>query len=207
MEQITIIDQYLRLIRERNEADSSLPAVYTCITHLYTSAVLNGLKHTETWVKEDLRVKDIIFFPIHDERGFHWTLVAVETSTKTVNYFDSLPWQRFHSPAPRIIKEYMEKHYRDKGENVTFKVRIRTDAPLQENGYDCGVFLCQYAERVARRSLLNFSQKDLDLACAREMMKQELLEERINPEWQMKNWVKEAGKNQTNHKERKEKGK
>ena len=35
-----IIDQYLKLIRERNEADSSLPVIYTCIAQLYTSTVL-----------------------------------------------------------------------------------------------------------------------------------------------------------------------
>ena len=48
-----IIDQYLELIRERNEADTSLPGIYTCITHLYTSTVKLGLRHTERWVKED----------------------------------------------------------------------------------------------------------------------------------------------------------
>ena len=77
----------------------------------------------------------------------------------------------------------MEKHYKDRGETVTFKMKRRKDAPLQENGYDCGVFLCQYAERIARRSSLNFSQKDLNLAGARERMTQELLEGRINPDW------------------------
>merc|ERR1739840_5464 len=34
-----IIDMYLKLIRERNEADSMLPKIYTCITHLYTATV------------------------------------------------------------------------------------------------------------------------------------------------------------------------
>ena len=193
-----IVDEYMRLIRERNQADSSLPVVYTCITHLYTGIVSRGLEHTKTWVKKDLRMKDLILIPIHEERMVHWSLIAVETSTKTVNYFDSLINQRVHSRAPRIFKLYMEKYYRDRGENVTFKIRIRGDAPKQENGYDCGVFLCQYAERVARRSSLNFNQKDLDLAGAREMMTQELLEGRINPEWRMANWVKEVGRNHNN---------
>ena len=202
----TIIDKYLKLIRERNEADSSLPGIYTCITHLYTATVMQGLKHTAWWVKEDLRMKDLIFFPIHNERMFHWSLIAVETSTKTVNYFDSLERERIFSPAPKTIKQFMEKHYRDRGETVTFKIKRRQDAPLQENGYDCGVFLCQYAERIARRSSLNFCQKDLDLACARERMTQELLEGRINPDWRMVKWVKEVWKNQKNRNENKEKG-
>ena len=202
-----IIDRYLKLICERNEADSSLPGIYTCITHLYTQTVMKGLRHTERWVKEDLRMKDLIFFPIHNDKMVHWSLIVVETSTKTVNYFDSLERERIFSMAPKTIKQFMEKHYKDRGETVTFRIKRRKDAPLQENGYDCGVFLCQYAERIARRSSLNFSQKDLDLACARERMTQELLEGRIIPEWRMVNWVNEVWKNQNNRNENKEKGK
>merc|ERR1739842_170233 len=92
----------------------------------------------------------------------------------------------------RKVKKFMEKHYKDRGETVTFRMKRRKDAPLQENGYDCGVFLCQYAERIARRSTLNFSQKDLYLADTRERMTQELLEGRINPDWQMVNWEKQS---------------
>ena len=35
--------------------------------------------------------------------------------------------------------------------------------PRQENGYDCGVFCCLYAERVAINSPLNFTQNDATL--------------------------------------------
>merc|ERR1711874_371068 len=193
----------MRLIRKRNGADSSLPVVYACMTHLYTGIILRGLEHTETWVKADLRTKDLILIPIHDERYVHWSLIVVETSTKTVHYFDSLIQQREWAPSPKIFKLYMEKHYKDRGENVTFRINRRKDAPYQQNGYDCGVFLCQYAERVARRSPLNFSQKDLDSVGARERMTQELLEGRLNPEWRMANWVNF----QMNSKEKEDKGK
>ena len=71
-----IIDEYMRLIRKRNGADSSLPAVYACMTHLYTGIILRGLEHTETWVKADLRTKDLILIPIHDERYVHWSLIV-----------------------------------------------------------------------------------------------------------------------------------
>merc|ERR1739840_48349 len=58
-----------------------------------------------------------------------------------------------------------------------------------------------------RRSTLNFSQKDLYSADARERMTQELLEGRINPDWRMVNWVKEVWKNQKNNNGNKGKGK
>ena len=122
-------------------------------------------------------------------RHVYWSLIVIETSTRTVNYFDSLVQRRAWDPSPRIFKRYIEKHYKDRGETVTFRIDRRKDVPYQENGYDCGVFLCQYAERVARRSPLNFNQRDLDLVGARERMTEELLEGRLNPEWRMANWV------------------
>ena len=199
-----IIDEYLRLIQERNEVDLSLPEVFAGRTHRYTMMEVHGLRYALNLYDDDLRSKELILFPIHNDQLFHWSLVAVETSSKTVNYFDSLPRQRIHSRAPRTVKKYMEMHYEDRGEKVSFRIKRRVDAPLQENGYDCGVFLCQYAERVAKRCPLNFSQNDLDLACARERMTQELLGGRINPEWRMVNWVKEVERNQKNNKEYKE---
>ena len=200
-----IIDVYLRLIRERNDADPSLPGIYVCSSHQFTRMITRGLGDTLNVYREDLRTKELILFPIHNDQIFHWSLIVVETSTKIVYYFDSIPRQRIHSPAPRTIKKYMEKHYENRGEKVSFKIKRREDAPIQENGYDCGVFVCQYAERIARRSSLNFSQKDLDLVGAREKMIQELLEGRINPEWQMANWLNEVGRKQRNNEENKDK--
>merc|ERR1712142_650445 len=132
--------------------------------------------HTESWIKEDLRRKDQIIFPIHIASEVHWSLIVVETRTKTVNYFDSLERTRIFHMSPVTIKKFMEEYYKDRGETVIFRIRRRIDAPLQENGYDCGVFLCQNAERIT----------------------QELLEGRINPDWRMVNWVKEVRKNQEN---------
>ena len=196
-----IINKYLTLILERNEADASLPEIYTCTTFMYTPTGIPT--HTESWIKEDLRRKDQIIFPIHIASEVHWSLIVVETRTKTVNYFDSLERTRIFHMSPVTIKKFMEEYYKDRGETVIFRIRRRRDAPLQGNGYDCGVFLCQNAERITRKSSVNFSQRDLDLACARERMTQELLEGRINPDWRMVNWVKEVRKNQENRNENK----
>ena len=208
-----IINEYLRLIQERNEADSSLPKVYACCSQLYTMIGWRGLEETmNVYRRDDLRMKELIFFPIHNDQLFHWSLIVVETSTKVVYYFDSIPNARIYSQAPRIIKKYMEKYYENRGEKVFFKIKRREDAPCQENGYDCGVFVCQYAEKIARRSPLNFSQKDLNhpLARARDRMIQELLEGKINLEWRMGYWANEVGRRQRDsgeYREKEERGK
>merc|ERR1711872_534021 len=159
-----IINKYLTLILERNEADASLPEIYTCTTFMYTPTGIPT--HTESWIKEDLRRKDQIIFPIHMALEVHWSLIVVETRTKTVNYFDSLERTRIFHMSPVTIKKFMEEYYKDRGETVIFRIQRRKDAHLQDNGYDCGVFLCQNAERITRKSSMNFSQRDLDLACA-----------------------------------------
>ena len=81
-------------------------------------------------------------------------------------------------------------------ESVNFNIRIRNDAPLQGNGVDCGVFVCHYAERLAREAPLNFKQEDLKEA--REMMTKELLEGRIEPQGHRRVQEKEGWKMQEN---------
>ena len=181
-----VIDQYIKHIEERNTEETSLPKVYASTTFLYTKLKERGLdigiEETKDWIKEDLREKEIIFFPVNHQH--HWSLIAVEPKKKTVNYLDSIRGSRNSSSAPRIMKAFMESYYRNKGEEVIFRIKIRQDAPLQENSVDCGVFVCQFAERIARRSPLNFRQADLKNA--REHMTEELLEGRIHSDWPKK---------------------
>ena len=177
-----IIDSYIRLIQERSKRDSDLPKVYGLTTFFYTQLSTFGLKEgsrrTKDWIKEDLRKKDWIFCPIH--RCDHWTLIAIEIATKTIHYLDSLVGPRNKSPAPGLFLKYMEAYYRDRGEEASFKVRIRRDAPRQLNGVDCGVFVCQYAERMSRKGALDFTQGDMPFA--RKRMTEELLNGRLEPE-------------------------
>ena len=56
------------------------------------------------------------------------------------------------------------------------------DIPQQANGYDCGVFLCQYAESISRRIHPSFTQNDMpSLHCNMvwEIMKVALLNYRL----------------------------
>ena len=170
-----VIDQYLILLQRRNETTPNLPKIHACTTFLYTKlkrfGVEEGRKQTERWIPEDLLEKDLILFPIHNLS--HWSLVVVDTGSKTIHYLDSLIGSRQNSAAPWTMKEYMEKLHREKGEAAVYKIQIREDAPYQTNGVDCGVFLCQYAEAMTRKSWMSFTQRDM--AQARERMIEELL--------------------------------
>ena len=182
-----IIEEYLRLIASRNEDDSQLPTVYSCSVFLYKQLDKFGLdegwKRTKRWIREDITAKDYVLFPIHNRE--HWTLIVVEPSKRTVHYLDSLLGSRHFSAAPRMIKAYMERRHKEIGEKAEYKVKIREDLPLQTNGVDCGVFVCQYAERLTRQAAMDFRQEDM--AEARKEMTEELLMGKIMPR-ERKEW-------------------
>ena len=37
---------------------------------------------------------------------------------------------------------------------------IESDIPQQENTYDCGVYVCKYAEQITRNALITIDKKD-----------------------------------------------
>ena len=84
----------------------------------------------------------LIFFPIHQRD--HWSLIVVKTKIKTILQRYLLGGSRKTSPAPRVMKEFMVKYYEEK---------------LMRLCRLCGVFICQYAERLSRRGPVNFRQK------------------------------------------------
>ena len=46
-----------------------------------------------------------------------------------------------------------------------WKKELATDIPRQSNGYDCGVFVCMYAECYSRQAKFNFCEKDMRDIC------------------------------------------
>ena len=204
-----IIDQYMKQIQRRNQAVPDLPKAYACTTFLYTQlkrfGVKEGCKLTERWTPDDFLENDLILLPIHHQH--HWSLIVVEIRERTVHYFDSLYGSRHSSAAPRTIKMYMEEQHRRIGEETEYTINVREDAPLQYNGVDCGVFVCQYAERMARKSRMDFTQKDM--AETRERMIQELMKGEIALEWEsFKRWGQtECFERKRQRKSEKERGK
>ncbi|KAK3926723.1 Ubiquitin-like-specific protease 1, partial [Frankliniella fusca] len=81
-----VINMYLRLIEKRSEADTDLPSVKAFSTFLYPT-LLKGFDRDV--VSNDGVDKNIILVPLHHDYG-HWSLISVESITKTVTLYDSL---------------------------------------------------------------------------------------------------------------------
>ena len=156
----TIVDEYLMMIKARNPENFAVLNSYF-FQRLDELGLEEGMEQTKSWIKEDLRSKENILIPIC--KNDHWRLIHIDTKQKIVFYLDSIIGSRKNSSAQRIIKEFIEKYYAEKGEACQFKVKVRWDIPCQHNGVDCGVFLCAYAERISRKAGFNFNQSDMSL--------------------------------------------
>ena len=159
----SIMDEYLLKIKKRSEDRDEYPSIEVLTVYFYKKlhrlGLEEGMNQTRDWIPSDLRDKELIFFPIHISS--HWSMVYVDMKGKTINYLNSLEGSRNYSEAPGVIKRFMEKYHREKGEEVTYRVKIRTDAPLQENGVDCGVFALKCSDRISSKESLNFHQRDI----------------------------------------------
>merc|ERR1711915_949581 len=104
-------------------------------SYLYTKLEWHGLeegsKVIHGWITEDIRLKDLILFPIH--KHDHWSLVAIETSTKIVHYYDSIIGRRKSAAAPWMMKNFIEWYYKDKGEETAYREESR-DKSGKEKG-------------------------------------------------------------------------
>ena len=119
--------------------------------------------------------KRIIFVPIN-EGNVHWVCAAIFMKEKVIRFYDS------QTSTSKIVKNkfenllrYLADEWRDK--NDTFNLQETTEwtletlknkwkyetpkVPRQENGNDCGAFVCAFATCLSLNLPFQFSQKDI----------------------------------------------
>lgn len=148
-----VINFYLHRIMLRNERANTLGAypklmVYT--TYFYPLLVKNGFTSGRPC---HLATKDaspfdfeLLLIPIHDAEKLHWTMISVHVKDKKIEHYDSLKC----SDADTIIRTILEfLHHEARKQKVPFKERewisVVANGPLQNNGLDCGAFICAWA--------------------------------------------------------------
>lgn len=129
----------------------------------------------QRWTRLDLFPHGIlyqyeqIFVPINIG-SYHWSLAVIDIKNKQIRHYDSLKHTRYQGEdnvlenlRQWVIDEYETKHQviEDKN-NWTFLKSRDINPPQQTNGIDCGVFAMVYADYLAERRVLNFSQNDIE---------------------------------------------
>uniref|UniRef100_A0A915DMI0 Ubiquitin-like protease family profile domain-containing protein n=1 Tax=Ditylenchus dipsaci TaxID=166011 RepID=A0A915DMI0_9BILA len=157
-----IINSYLDFVVKRSESSPLLPTAFAFDTHFYTELEQKGMVDLKKWTKKlDVFAYDILIVPIH-QTG-HWALVIVDLRRKTISYYDSLLGDGANTL--RIIRKFLEQT--EKPENTNrFNKKVwlcdsPKDIPKQKNGYDCGLFLCCFADRVSKEEKLDFNQEQM----------------------------------------------
>jgi Ulp1 family protease len=111
-------------------------------------------------VPDDAILCDRILVPINVENE-HWTLVEINMKKRTCIYIDSMG----HEPGRkitetqryilRVISRWVELEFRNRvdenARDVIKKICAWRTKPIQQNGYDCGLFVLRIAEHLTRR--------------------------------------------------------
>ncbi|KAG2075207.1 cysteine proteinase [Suillus decipiens] len=116
------------------------------------------------WTKKiDIFSKDAILIPINHNNS-HWTGAAINFRRKRIESYDSMNLDRHQ--VFKVLRSYLDSEHRNKRKKpfdfTGWQNHNPEDTPQQENGYDCGVFTCQFLESLSRgEEEFHFSQRDM----------------------------------------------
>lgn len=188
-----VIDAYFKLMVLRSNTDQSLPRI-----HCFSTTFFQIWERHHSWEKLCKSVKevdffkfDLLMFPVNIplKHPNHWVLVVSHPKLKLVEYFDSLRGRDNDCLKTKVLSFFAYQVEQRTGEKLDKDVWChinRLDQPNQTNGHDCGVFICQYAERLARKSTFDFTQEDMP--AIRQQMKSQILRGSIQGENAATRW-------------------
>lgn len=115
------------------------------------------------WTKKlDIFSKDVVLIPVNHNNA-HWTGAAINFRRRRIESYDSMGMRRDN--VFKLLRSYMEAEYLNKKKkpfDFTGWEDYSLEEPQQENGFDCGVFTCQFLQGLSRgEEYITFTQKDI----------------------------------------------
>lgn len=161
------INFYMNLLKEREER---YPGCYLKChffnTFFYNMLSSRGYDYSRVrrWtLKFDVFALDKVIIPVH--MGAHWCLSVINFRLKRVEYYDSMGGRNIE--CLKKLERYIQDEYQNKKKcgpyDMTGWKRYTPghSVPQQANGYDCGMFMCKFADCSARGEEFDFSQRDM----------------------------------------------
>jgi hypothetical protein len=162
-----VVNFYMQLLNERSQQSSNngkQPKCYLFNSFFYTLLSNGGYNYSrvQKWTRKiDIFTLDKVFVPVH--LGNHWCLAVINFADKRFEYYDSLGGE--NPKCLERLRRYVKDEYRTKhkGEYDLSEWQDYTplNIPHQQNGYDCGVFMCKFADYLSRGKPFDFSQSDM----------------------------------------------
>eukprot|EP00092_Neocalanus_flemingeri_P000118 GFUD01000121.1.p1 GENE.GFUD01000121.1~~GFUD01000121.1.p1 ORF type:complete len:1007 (-),score=214.05 GFUD01000121.1:186-3206(-) len=178
-----VIEFYLQMVAARSLSleyrELNMPRIHCMSTYFFLNLIMRGYGALERWTKDvDIFSFDILLVPVHMD--MHWCIAIIDFRSPGVFYYDSMGGHNM--PALSAILSYLkEEHLNKKGTELDlrhFAKEVVPDCPQQQNGSDCGIFVCKVAEYLSRETVLSFDQEDMAYFRKRmiwEMIKVQLL--------------------------------
>ncbi|KAF2071588.1 hypothetical protein CYY_007097 [Polysphondylium violaceum] len=162
-----IINFYLIMLNTRQTTSTKYMKCHFFNTFFYQLLCNNNGTYNYDRVKKWTNSIDIfslekVILPIH--LGNHWCCAVINFKEKLIQYYDSLLGDNpaCLSKLRRYLQDEMKNRKKEGIINLDeFRDVTDKDIPTQNNGYDCGVFMCKFAEFSSRGAKLNFTQKDI----------------------------------------------
>ncbi|KAL4105928.1 hypothetical protein PRIC1_003983 [Phytophthora ramorum] len=165
-----VINFYFQMMSDRDEALVSAGVLpkrsHFFNSFFYTKVSENGYNfiNVRRWTRKiDLFALDKIFIPVN-VGNMHWCMAVIFMTEKRIQYYDSM-----HGSGAACLKVLL-RYLHDESEHKKKQkfdaegwelVTTTTDTPTQNNGSDCGVFSCMFADYLSQNRPLSFTQKDI----------------------------------------------
>lgn len=172
-----IVNRYLELIAERSLRFSNFPRCFVLPNYFIMALEGQGVAAASRWTRRiDIFANDLLMIPVNIS-NVHWVLTVIDFRKQTCTFFDSK--QQPNKKLLDSLMRYLENEAVVKGRlfNSGEWTLIQGTSPIQNNGTDCGVFVCETAERISRDQPLNYGERHAQLV--RGVMKMELENGRI----------------------------
>ena len=173
-----VINFYFEMIVERSWKNDNLPKVYAFSSFFYPKLIKCNYSKVERWTRKvDLFSHDLIFIPVH--LCVHWCLAVVDFRKCGIYYYNSKRLANYE--CLNAIEQFLKDEHLAK-KNVPLdlsnfeKLNVK-DIPEQTNNYDCGMFICKFAEYISRNAVITFKEDDLQFF--RRRMVYEIVEKTI----------------------------
>ena len=173
-----VINFYFEMIVERSWKNDNLPKVYAFSSFFYPKLIKCNYSKVERWTRKvDLFSHDLIFIPVH--LCVHWCLAVVDFRKCGIYYYNSKRLANYE--CLNAIEQFLKDEHLAK-KNVPLdlsnfeKLNVK-DIPKQTNSYDCGMFICKFAEYISRNADITFKENDLQFF--RRRMVYEIVEKTI----------------------------
>ena len=143
-----ILNAFLATLRTRASAVNVWITNTFFYAKLYDNRTGYDYAAVETWTKNvDVASLSKVLVPAH-LNGNHWALVVIDYKSRQIASYDA-KYVTLGTIAAKQLRRWVVDEAKSRGADVVdpqdWAIVVRTDAPLQDNLYDCGVFTLAFA--------------------------------------------------------------